>query len=898
MIRSLKHQIFFVLIILVSILVIQILLSRATQSSLLKNQAFISQSYELVGLVHELERDVIDLQRNLLIYKETASDSSVARFYELMGRVNERLNQFEVSLDKYQFIELNKGMIERMRNHLDDYNENFSNVIEGRTQRKKIYEDKIKTGISNISELIDKKENQKKSKLSSEAILGMRYHLALTEKYINKYLISPEFEYITSYNQQLQKLNELMGNKIDGGAQATQTMDILKKEFFRLTQVTRGYLFLVNVVMAGSANEFLYLTKELRKTVSSSQKVMSLRAMEEKEATQIKTGFVSFVSIAIALLTAWFLTSRIIYPVRKLTEVFGQLSRGEEISRVPGTDRTDEIGDLAKAADVFHDKNRQTSELLQLSQDMNIRQEELNAELTREKHKAVEAARSKSVFLANMSHEIRTPMNGIIGLVGLLLKTKLTDKQSHYLRKVAFSGQIMMNVINDILDFSKIEAGKMDIERVEFNINDIIENTITSITVKLNEKEINFRIYVSANVPENMYGDPLRISQVLLNICNNAVKFTERGLVRLNFDYQIEGDDEFLCFEVIDSGIGMNQNQIDHVFDSFTQADGSTSRKYGGTGLGLTIVKQLTELMGGTVSVTSEEGKGSCFKVKIKTQAKGTTKAINSFNEVNSQARCFYLPAADSQELKQNIVLDMHKFIQVIAWDDILGLLTSKGVENTAMFIEVPDMEYINQKNNVIKTLLADDVSLAFITDMNPPGVSKTLQKKWNIPVLSHPFSPRELYNFLCSLLCLESLIEHNELDVMSDDEPEFSGHVLLVEDNHVNQLVAGQMLKNVGLTVDVADNGAVAVEKVKLNTHYDMVFMDVQMPVMDGYQATKEIRQLGYDELVICGLSANAMKRDIDLAQQAGMDDYLTKPIENDDLFVTLKKYLKLQAG
>ncbi len=896
MIRSLKHQIFFVLVTLVSILVIQILLSRATQSNMLNNQALISKSYGLVGLVHEFERDVIDLQRNLLIYKETASESSISRFYELMERVNERLNIFENRLQQYSFITLEEGLIERMRGHLNDYRDNFSTVIDGRSQRKRIYSENIKSGFSRLTALIEEENEKKKSGYSEESILKMRYHLALTEKYINQYLISPDYELINLYNAQLLAMNQLMAGKFSNYKEAKKVVAELKREFFRLTQVTRGYLFLVNVVMAGSANEFLYLTKKLRTTVSSSQQNLSDRMMNEAEATQIKTDMVSLVSILIALLTALFLTTRIIYPVRKLTEVFGRLSRGEEIEKVPETDRKDEIGDLARAADIFHDKNRQTSELLQLSQDMNAKQEQLNAELVIEKQKAEAAARSKSMFLANMSHEIRTPMNGIIGLVDLTLKTDLTEKQAHYLRKVAFSGQIMMNVINDILDFSKIEAGKMDIEFVEFNINDIIENIITAITVRLDEKDLNFRIHTTVNVPEKFHGDPLRISQVLLNLCNNAVKFTDKGLVQLNFDYQVDNNNEYLCFEVSDTGIGMSQEQIDHVFDSFTQADGSTSRKYGGTGLGLTIVKQLTELMGGTVSVASRQGEGSCFKVRIKVEAIDQSIAMRPLT--NNETRLYYLPASDVRLLRDDVFTDIHKQPEIVEWENVLSILNVRNMENAAMFIDVPDMDFIIKKNDVLKTLLADDISLAFVTDINPPELSKTLQKKWNIPVLSHPFSPRELYNFFCSLLQLESRLNQEVDSPQQEHELKFSGHVLLVEDNHVNQLVAGQIIKNMGLTVDVADNGQQAVEKVLDNEDYDMIFMDVQMPVMDGYEATAKIREMGYSDLVICGLSANAMKRDIDLAQKAGMDDYLTKPIENDDLIVVLKKYLKMQAA
>ncbi|MGK0441319.1 MAG: signal transduction histidine kinase [Pseudohongiellaceae bacterium] len=252
---------------------------------------------------------------------------------------------------------------------------------------------------------------------------------------------------------------------------------------------------------------------------------------EESSKAQLRGDVISGVSVLLAFFGALFLSVRIIIPVKNLASVFRSLSVDGDIKEVPYMMRDDEIGDLANAANIFHNKNKQTSELLNRAEKMNAIQELLNGKLAVEKERAEQAAASKSIFLANMSHKIRTPMNGIIGLVQLASKTNLDEKQKNYLDKIAYSGQIMMGVINDILDFSKIDAGKLDIECVEFSLNDVLDNIISANYLRANEKKLNFRISSSTPIPSLMVGDPLRISQILLNLCSNAVKFTQHGSI-------------------------------------------------------------------------------------------------------------------------------------------------------------------------------------------------------------------------------------------------------------------------------------------------------------------------------------------------------------------------------
>ena len=883
--RSLKSQVFIILIILVSILALQILLSRTVQKQLISSQQSINHSHTLVGLVHELERDIIDLQRTLLIYKETASKTSAARFYELMTHVTDKLNSFEYKLNNDQFIIIDDALLERMRSHLKDYNSNFNDVIEGRSRRKQ-----ISGNISNNFFKLVEMFNQNPGTKTNASTLEIKYNLTVSENFINRYLISPEYEYIEQFQLHITKASQLIHNKVGQNHPANLIVSTIKKDFIQLTHITRGYVFLVNVVMAGSANEFLYLTKNLRKTVTESQTKVSQQSTTDAATAQFRTDIFSLVSILIALLTAWFMANKIINPIRNITEVFGKLSKDKQITKVPETQRNDEIGDLARAADIFHAKNKQTSELLKSAQTMNLKHELLNTALTSEKRKAELAAKSKSMFLANMSHEIRTPMNGIIGLIDLTLKTELTDQQKHNLTKAAYSGQILMNVINDILDFSKIEAGKLSIESVEFDINSIIENLISFSAVQLKEKSLRFRINTSPSLPKKFYGDPLRISQVLLNLCGNSVKFTEHGLIEVSFDCQKPDDNEYLIITVSDTGIGMDKDELANIFSSFTQADGSTSRKYGGTGLGLSIVKQLTELMGGDINVSSEKDKGSCFRIRIQTEV--VSYHDNEPDIEHDITTLYYLSEAKSPILNNEVFSGIKPEPTRVSLQQFNTCALHQN--STAVIIDIADSNSVDEIDGTVQRLQNENIKFAFITDFIPHGLPDILHDKYQTDILSHPFTPQQRTSFFNRLLSNNTQNTEDQVDDEPSDDMLFSGHILLVEDNPVNQMVAGQIIDGFGISYDVAENGSEAINQILAKTHYDLVLMDIQMPVMDGYEATRSLRQKGYHDLIICGLSANAMQSDKDQAMQSGMNDYLTKPVAFDAIQTIFKKYLR----
>ena len=874
--RSLYAKVLAVLLLLVITLLVQFLLSRNGFITLFNDQQAITQSYQNVSLVYELERDVIDLQRNLLIYKETDSDSSSLSFYQLMDSVESKLNII-LKVSKRGRHQLDEDIIHRMGEHLANYKENFDGVISGRKKHNQLLA-QVEAAAQEIKQINEKI-------LKHNVYLEVQFHVEKTQNLIHQYLNAPDAEYISAFKVNIAHTIALLNKDKNTNTESIKLLKNYKKSFVKLTHITRGYVFLVNVVMAGSANEFLYLSRKIRKVVTEQQLALIDEARLSGQNIQLNYNLSSFFLFLLVMVIAWFLIKSTLLPVKSITEVFRVLARGDEVDQIPGTHRHDEIGELAKAAEVFHTKNKQTHERLERSQDMIANQEVLNIQLEAAKDKAEQAAQSKSMFLANMSHEIRTPMNGIVGLVDLLLKTPVNDKQKNYLHRVAYSGEIMMNVINDILDFSKIEAGKMEIETIEFEVNTLIENLISSMAVKLTDKALDLRVTVDKTVPKILMGDPLRISQILLNICNNAIKFTEHGFIEVKFSYSAAAQEQ-LHIEVVDTGIGMNDEQIKTIFDSFTQADGTTSRKYGGTGLGLAIVKQLVLLMGGDIKVDSQHGKGASINVSIKAQTVGDEMALQPI--ASEYKKLLLVTDVNNQNMETTFLSHVSANIEAVSTQKFSQ---DKNNSDAVIF----GSSFISKNANyqqVISDYQQQGIPVGLVLESSEQHLKKSILGNIKLDILVHPFSPKRCNEYLTKLLTTQA--PHTpQIKAEQQEDSQFSGHVLLVEDNEINQLVAGDMLETMGVSVDVVSDGQQAVDKVMTGAQYDLIFMDIQMPVMDGYTATKEIRAAGYDQLNICGLSANALKEDYERAIAAGMNDYLTKPLQIIDMQKMLKKYL-----
>ena len=901
MFKTIKSQILLALVILIALMLSQVFLSRNIQSTFFEGLNMTQEAITKVSLVKNLERDVIDLQRNVLIYKDLADESSINRFNTLIQENLEALDNLENLTIHEDHKDVYLDYIKRMRSHLNDYQENFKSVIVGRTKRHQIYQNGVLEHLEALFDDIDGIQNMHAH--NKQHIQTAKYHLALAETHLMQYLLTPELSLVEPFQKHLNDAKIFVKQAgEDGNAQITLALESLAQvedEFLQLTKVTRGYLFLVNVVMAGSANEFLFLSHELNKLVTETLNNTNEKVRQALDTTRISNNVFSAFEIIAAITIALFLAYKIMFPIETITNIFRKLAKGQNVSRIPNLAREDEIGHLAQAADVFHKKNKQTTYLLEQSQLLNAKQEVLNKQLVASNKKAEQATASKSMFLANMSHEIRTPMNGIIGMLEILQRSPLTPEQKSQLNKAAYSGQILLSLINDILDFSKIEAGKLDIENIEFDANAIFNNILANIVSRAQDKNLNIRFYVNPELPNILIGDPFRINQVLLNLCNNAIKFTRNGSVLINVDFSYKNDKKGLLLNlaVKDSGVGMSQKQMDKVFDSFTQADGSTSRNFGGTGLGLSIVKQLVNLMGGDISVTSEKGKGSTFTATISLTAVSTTNFLIS--SIPSTQQSVYYFSSGRQSLIPNAYLEKvevdYHHMPLANLSSILGEIKDRDV----VVIDIEEHTSLESFFDPVNTLQNRAMKVGFVSNFYPKSLLQQAQNLWPIECLSHPFTPQQSKHFLMTLLNKNEVTSQPASEQLPmQNNAKYTGHVLLVEDNEINQAVAGNMLSFMGATFDVAEDGHTAIAKLGKPVVYNLVLMDIQMPLIDGYEATREIRRLGHTDLIICGLSANAMQQDYHKAEKAGMNDYLTKPITHEKLENMLAKYLQLKTG
>jgi|GEM_PF-1094034 len=534
---------------------------------------------------------------------------------------------------------------------------------------------------------------------------------------------------------------------------------------------------------------------------------------------------------------------------------------------------------------------------------------ESNDKLERANIQLEQASRTKSDFLANMSHEIRTPMNAIIGMSHLVKMTELSAKQRDYIEKIHQSGQHLLGIINDILDFSKVEAGKLNFETIDFELEKVLVQAGQLVGEKAHAKGLEFIFDLDNTIPDHLLGDPLRLSQILVNYANNAIKFTTEGEVIIRSRLLENSDHDILVrFEVQDTGIGLTEEQKANLFQSFQQADTSTTRKYGGTGLGLAISKRLAEMMGGEVGVESEFGKGSTFWFTARIKKRLSEIQANESHVPAVEMRQRHVLVVDDNAMSRQIISEMLQAMTFRVEEAASGAEAIEAVVKADAAGNAFEVVYVDWRMPImdgyetaqkIKSLTLSQAvpHLIMITAYSEAGLSPDNGSGLEALLLK-PVAPSILFDTTIQVLggsSRQRIQSSSSLEIPRSMELSRVRYarILLVEDNDLNQQVALELLASVGIQADLADNGAVAVEMVQQH-HYDLVLMDVQMPVMDGLIATRKIRGLAqFSDLPIIAMTAGATIEEQQRCMDSGMNAHVAKPIDPTHLFATLVEWI-----
>ena len=598
-------------------------------------------------------------------------------------------------------------------------------------------------------------------------------------------------------------------------------------------------------------------------------------------------------------LLAWVMAWRTTGPLLKITSLLAKIDAGHLNERLPVT-RVDELGQLATGINAMLDEIRSSTTSLDRL-DLEIENHEATEAAL---HQAVAAAEmasfAKSEFLANMSHEIRTPMNGVIGMTSLLLDTQLDPQQRTQATTIKQSAEYLLSIINDILDFSKIEAGKLDLELVDFGLANLIAELAGAMAIRADEKQLELICPANPMSDTWYHGDPGRIRQILTNLLSNAIKFTKQGEITLRCFPEFE--EGLLRIEVTDTGIGLTEQQQQKLFKRFSQADASTTRQFGGTGLGLAISKQLAELMKGDVGVTSEAGVGSTFWITLRLSP-----------PLKPPAK---LPEVDFGDIKILVVDDNPSCRELIhqlltGWNvrhDLaasgpaaLELLYQANSQHKPFTIALLDQQMPGMDGIRINGLMKEDPQLNPIKRImvSPIGLAGDFNKLQDLGFngfLSKPVIQSELTAVIQQVLAANNDNQTLITSHVAEQLPQFNARVLVAEDSPTNQAVIKGMLKKFGIEANLANDGEEAVNTLE-HIPYDLVLMDCQMPVLDGLSATQTIRDPDsavMDHLIpVVAITANAMKDDRDRCIAAGMNDYLTKPVDLDQLDTALQRWL-----